>query len=186
MSETKKPFRVWSADREKRYGIVADSFQNLKIKAAQKLDISLCEDNKLVLEEDGTMIDESYWETLKDHTRLILLHPSETWKPQPLWPPDLDDKKVDFVDGNNLQNLTAEQLFVKLQHNPAIMVMLDLSEMETIKDADFDQIDGQKVNKELAKGLQEKCVDLYLMKKKEQEALEVIELLQKKKSSVCS
>lgn len=183
----KKPFRVWSADRAKRYGIVAENFQNLKVKSAEKLGVKSTENIKLVLEEDGTQIDESYWEVLKDQTRLILLQPSEVWQPQPVWPPDIGHCKFDLVDGfSSGEKVTSEKLFMKLQQNPAIMVLLSLQEMEIIKDTDVDLIDGKYINKEMAKELQDKCVEIYLMKKKETEALEVIDLIKQKNADVCT
>lgn len=179
----KRPLKVWSADREKRYGIVVDTYENLKIKAAEKLGVIFNNDIRLVLEEDGTLVDESYWEHLKDHTRVMLLEPTDIWRPATLWPPMKNDPNIDFVDGNSGEQLSSEKLFEKLQQNPAIMVLLKLSEMEMIKDADLDEIDGSRINKDMARDLQEKCTDLYLMKKKEQEALEVIDLIKQKKGN---
>ena len=79
----KKPFKVQDAERKHcklngPVGLTASSLQELKKKAASKLNISgKC---RIVLEEDGTEIeDEEYFSTLEPQTVLVVLRPEQHW-----------------------------------------------------------------------------------------------------------
>jgi len=68
----RKAIKVWSADRKLRYGVVAESFQDFIEKGAAKLGIKNTSSIKVTL-FDETIIDEDYWKTLPNHTRLFFI-----------------------------------------------------------------------------------------------------------------
>ena len=79
-----RPFKVTDRLRQIRKGIAATSLIDLKQKAMEKFE---CDDDRevyLVLEEDGTELDdedEEYFQTLPDNTRLMLLLRPDIWSP---------------------------------------------------------------------------------------------------------
>uniref|UniRef100_A0A3P8XMF2 CIDE-N domain-containing protein n=1 Tax=Esox lucius TaxID=8010 RepID=A0A3P8XMF2_ESOLU len=74
-----KPFRVTSADRTIKKGIMADGLQDLLNKAIDSLRVSCV---TLVLDEDGTGVDtEEFFLTLTDNTVLMVLEKGQLWTP---------------------------------------------------------------------------------------------------------
>ena len=169
--------RVWSQDRKERHGIVASCLDEVKTKGAAKLNYSDASSLSVVLEEDGTHVDDSYWETLTPDTRLILLLPNEVWKPSPLPVPSnvffLNDETDSSADGQQ----RALNLFTALQQNPASVALLSLSDLEVIKDANLRAPEFSKHCSQSSVELQELCIEFYVKKKKEAEALELVDLL---------
>ena len=74
--------------RQIKKGIVAKSLKDLMKKSVEKLGYDERQEVYLVLEEDGTEIDdEEYCQSLADNTRLMLLHQQDLWSP--VGPPHL-------------------------------------------------------------------------------------------------
>ncbi|XP_033729011.1 uncharacterized protein LOC117318117 [Pecten maximus] len=80
-TQTTKPFKVFSRDREARKGVVASSFEDLKDGCKEKFVLDSTARITFVLEEDGTEIDTSYFKTLPANTKLILLVDDDVWQP---------------------------------------------------------------------------------------------------------
>ena len=77
----KRPYKVTDRMRQIRKGIVASSLKDLRQKAMEKFGYA-DEDVYLVLEEDGTELDdEEYFQSLPDNTRLMLLLHQDIWSP---------------------------------------------------------------------------------------------------------
>lgn len=76
-----RPFKIWSADRTSKQTIVAGSLREL----IERGKISLaCNDDDItiVLEEDGTEVDEEdYFKMLPTNTVFLLLKSGEKWQP---------------------------------------------------------------------------------------------------------
>eukprot|EP00091_Calanus_sinicus_P020266 TRINITY_DN5441_c0_g1_i2.p1 TRINITY_DN5441_c0_g1~~TRINITY_DN5441_c0_g1_i2.p1 ORF type:complete len:142 (-),score=41.84 TRINITY_DN5441_c0_g1_i2:71-496(-) len=78
----KRPFKVTDRLRQIRKGIVAKSLKDLIRKALDKLNYADGCEVYLVLEEDGTEVDdEEYFQSLPDNTRLMLLLDQDIWSP---------------------------------------------------------------------------------------------------------
>eukprot|EP00091_Calanus_sinicus_P020265 TRINITY_DN5441_c0_g1_i1.p1 TRINITY_DN5441_c0_g1~~TRINITY_DN5441_c0_g1_i1.p1 ORF type:complete len:142 (-),score=41.00 TRINITY_DN5441_c0_g1_i1:60-485(-) len=76
----KRPFKVTDRLRQIRKGIVAKSLKDLIRKALDKLNYADGCEVYLVLEEDGTEVDdEEYFQSLPDNTRLMLLLDQDIW-----------------------------------------------------------------------------------------------------------
>ena len=74
--------------RQIKKGIVAKSLKDLMKKSVEKLGYDERQEVYLVLEEDGTEIDdEEYFQSLADNTMLMLLHQQDLWSP--VGPPHL-------------------------------------------------------------------------------------------------
>lgn len=76
------PYKVWSCNRETRKAVVAHSLSDLRTKGGEKLGYSTPSNLRVVLENDGTEVeDENYFKTVDKDTVFILLRPGERWFP---------------------------------------------------------------------------------------------------------
>ncbi|CAN7987425.1 unnamed protein product [Ixodes pacificus] len=77
-----KPHKVWSCDRQTRKCVVACCLDELRTKGAAKLGYSKSSDLKIVLEIDGTEVeDDNYFQHAERDTVFLMLQPSEKWLP---------------------------------------------------------------------------------------------------------
>ncbi|XP_060066685.1 DNA fragmentation factor subunit alpha-like [Ylistrum balloti] len=77
---TARPFRIWSYDRSVKKGIIASSLHELVQKGREKVGILPEETVRVVLEEDGTEIDDDdYFLFLPHNTTLMLLTRDQSW-----------------------------------------------------------------------------------------------------------
>uniref|UniRef100_A0A6P7F2H6 Uncharacterized protein LOC114325887 isoform X2 n=1 Tax=Diabrotica virgifera virgifera TaxID=50390 RepID=A0A6P7F2H6_DIAVI len=81
-SRGKRPFKLWDGRRNVRKGLVVGSLEELVLRGRDKLGLSLGEPVRLVLESDGTQVEDAeYFRTLPANTILLLLRPGERWLP---------------------------------------------------------------------------------------------------------
>jgi len=79
----RRPFKVMDRFRLFRKGIMAATLEELIIKAKEKFDLDKWTEVYLVIEQDGTEVDdEEYFSTLADNTVFILLYKEDIWSPQ--------------------------------------------------------------------------------------------------------
>ncbi|MBN3326184.1 DFFA factor, partial [Atractosteus spatula] len=77
-----KPCRVCNYSRKKSYGIAVPSLDQLKIKGSELLGFTSEDLVSVVLEEDGTIVeDEAYFLCLPLNTKFMLLKDKERWAP---------------------------------------------------------------------------------------------------------
>ncbi|XP_054165415.1 uncharacterized protein LOC128962985 [Oppia nitens] len=77
-----RPYKIWSSNREIRKSVVAQSLVELKVRAADKLGYDNVTDLRVVLESDGTEVeDETYFQTAEKDTIFLLLKAEERWLP---------------------------------------------------------------------------------------------------------
>ncbi|XP_071393963.1 cell death activator CIDE-3 [Centroberyx affinis] len=80
-----KPFRVTSADRSVKKGIMADGLQDLINKVMDSFNVPCV--SALVLDEDGTGVDtEEFFQTLSDSAVLMVLEKGQKWTSSPSSP----------------------------------------------------------------------------------------------------
>ncbi|KAI3356818.1 hypothetical protein L3Q82_003479 [Scortum barcoo] len=78
----RKPCKVCNFTRQKSYGLVVPSLNELKVKGCEFLGFSPGDQVTVVLEDDGTIVkDESYFLCLPVNTKFMLLHEKERWSP---------------------------------------------------------------------------------------------------------
>ncbi|XP_018022038.1 uncharacterized protein LOC108678190 [Hyalella azteca] len=191
---SKKPVRVWSCDRKLRYGIVADSWKQLQ----EKIDLKFSLGGKnfsVVLEEDGTLVDETFWEAVEAQKRLMVVQEHECWVPAPVPIPNflsgMQDLPIDSSDTTDAAPAVAHHtihMFIELQNNPAALALLNLDNLELIKDIDLDEILNSEgsygLDKEFCKKIQDMSIELYVKRRTESQAMEYIELLKEFQVSV--
>ncbi|XP_061121473.1 DNA fragmentation factor subunit alpha [Syngnathus typhle] len=78
----RKPCKVCNFTRQKSYGLVVPSLEELKVKGSEFLGFTPHDPVTVVLEDDGTIVeDEAYFWCLPLNTKFMLLHEKETWSP---------------------------------------------------------------------------------------------------------
>ncbi|XP_036389402.1 DNA fragmentation factor subunit alpha [Megalops cyprinoides] len=81
MSEL-KPCKVCNYTRQKSYGLVVSSLDQLKVKGGETLGFTPDLPVSVVLEDDGTIVeDEAYFLCLPSNTKFMLLNEKERWAP---------------------------------------------------------------------------------------------------------
>ncbi|XP_069545118.1 DNA fragmentation factor subunit alpha [Brachyistius frenatus] len=77
-----RPCKVCNFTRQKSYGLVVPSLNEMKIKGCEFLGFSPSHPVTVVLENDGTIVeDQAYFLCLPANTKFMLLHEKETWSP---------------------------------------------------------------------------------------------------------
>ncbi|XP_020279201.1 uncharacterized protein LOC109852443 isoform X2 [Pseudomyrmex gracilis] len=78
----KRPFKIWDSWRNVRKGLVVSNFEELIVRGKEKLGVPQNENVSLVLESDGTQVEDGeYFKTLGNNTILLLLRHGERWCP---------------------------------------------------------------------------------------------------------
>lgn len=81
-STSQRPYKVWSSDRQKRKSITAANLSEFKTRAAEKLGYEEYTRVRVVLESDGTEVeDDCYFQSAEKDTVFLLLRDSECWQP---------------------------------------------------------------------------------------------------------
>ncbi|XP_043493201.1 uncharacterized protein LOC122518372 [Polistes fuscatus] len=81
-SRSKRPFKIWDSWRNVRKGLVVSNFEELIHRGKEKLGVPQNENVSLVLESDGTQVEDGeYFKTLANNTILLLLRHGERWCP---------------------------------------------------------------------------------------------------------
>ena len=80
MAETRRrPYKICNSERTKTTGIVVESLEELKEKAAPKLGITVAS-CRVFLERDGTEVDdEEYFGFLEDQTKFMIVSDGDEW-----------------------------------------------------------------------------------------------------------
>ncbi|XP_039296530.1 uncharacterized protein LOC111058367 [Nilaparvata lugens] len=78
----KRPFKIWDSWRNIRKSLVVSSLKDLELRGREKLQIPAGESVRLVLESDGTQVEDGeYFRTLPNNTVILLLRQGERWYP---------------------------------------------------------------------------------------------------------
>lgn len=148
------------------------------------------QDFAVVLEDDGTVVDEAFWEGVEPQKRLIVLKADESWQPPPTAIPNIfqyakglssDDATDGVGDSTDSAAHHTIHMFIELQNNPAAMALLNMENLELIKDIDLDDVLNNEgsygLDKEFCKRIQDMSIELYVKRRTEADAMEYINLL---------
>ena len=79
---SRRPYKVMDRTRAVKMGLMASSLEELTLSSKRKLAYPRDQEVVMVLEEDGTVVNEDdYFQTLEPNTVLMLLHLGERWSP---------------------------------------------------------------------------------------------------------
>lgn len=131
-----KACKVCNISREKHYGLAVTSLDQLRIKGGEALGFSPSASVSVVLEDDGTIVeDEAYFMCLPANTKFMLLHANEIWMHQGTAQPcrkctvlEVDGK--DTVDGFESWRSLAEQL----RQDLASIILMSEADLQSLID----------------------------------------------------
>lgn len=181
---TGKAFKITDSKREVKKGVVAASLEDLTAKVTKKLELPTESEFTVVLEVDGTEIDDDeYFATLDPQTSLMILHKDEKWRPTA---PDvfsfdqLDD--VNCKGGDSHQELAG--LVGKLKHNLCHVSLLGGPELEMLSDMDPESIvDITFPDKIFLEQLKEASGRYLSEKRQAQDAMDLLKLYHEKETA---
>ncbi|CAL8254445.1 unnamed protein product [Arctogadus glacialis] len=137
-----RPCKVCDFKRQHSIGVVVTSLEQLKIKGGESLPIGPGAPVKVVLEEDGTIVDdEIYFLCLPSNTKFMLLGPQQMWCPVrridggTSWMNrDSMLLEVDAVDGSISQVEPWWLLAQQLKQNMSSIITMSETDLQTLVD----------------------------------------------------
>ncbi|XP_030280126.1 DNA fragmentation factor subunit alpha [Sparus aurata] len=138
----RKPCKVCNFTRQKSYGLVVPSLDELKVKGCEFLGLSPSEPVTVVLEDDGTIVeDEAYFLCLPLNTKFMLLHEKEAWSPLrkmdggTAWMArDSMMLETDTVDASSAEPPWVD-LAQQLKQDLASIILMSEADLQTLVDA---------------------------------------------------
>jgi len=155
---TRKPYKLMDRTRTIKKGVTASSLDELLGLARQKLGYKPKQDVYLVLEEDGTEIDENdYFQTLPENTTLMLLFTEDRWSPF---------ATIDQTDSAAASRNRLVEILCRLEKDPGTIALLDGSDLELLAEMDMKETMTRfpRFNNAFLKQLQE-ASDRHLLEK---------------------
>ncbi|XP_063436624.1 lipid transferase CIDEB-like [Mytilus trossulus] len=131
----KRPFRVTDSHRRGRKGIAASSYENIMQQCADRFQFT--GPLSLFVEEDGTEIDEDFFELLPSNTLLMVIKAGEDWNPVPQ--PSTSQSAEPYLN-NESQRVTdmvckirkAEVGSIKVRSNVYITIILSFKQIDNM------------------------------------------------------
>lgn len=142
MTETKaRWFRTYSADRKLRKAVGASTLEELISEAKRKFGVDSADEVSIVLEEDGTCVDEEeyFQHGLHSSSVLMLLKSDETWTE--CGEAEMDDVDADEPDSavsDDDENVRLRQLCSRLHRDLKHILLLSTADCQVLVDADRD------------------------------------------------
>lgn len=179
MSGSSRPFKVWSSDRSSKKSVTASTLEDLKAKGKGKLGVPAEEKVNVVLEEDGTEVDEEdYFTFLPFNTTVMILRHEETWRP-PGAERGKDEPDAMIGDGQQISD-RVKQLARGLHHDIARIITFsneDLHEMVSVSPVYLAQLLCD--TETYATVVQEACQRHLDEREQATEAMDLLKLYQK-------
>lgn len=174
-----KPHKVWSCDRQTRKCVVASSLDELRTKGAAKLGYNNPFDLKVVLEEDGTEVeDENYFQRAERDTVFLMLQPNEKWLP-----PGVEALRAgcDVVDSSeescytfSSECLDPPTLLRHLEMDTGKLTLFTEEQLEVLADTSIESVDPELFSRTFVETVIDTCGRLLVEKREAQEAIELI------------
>ncbi|XP_028850215.1 DNA fragmentation factor subunit alpha [Denticeps clupeoides] len=135
-----KPCKVCRFDRQKSYGVVAHSLDQLKTKGSELLGFCPGSTVSVLLEEDGTVVeDEAYFLCLPSNTKFMLLRDKEMWSPAvridggTAWLRS-DSVEADAVDHASAETGAWQCLSSQLKQDLTAIILMSEAELQSLVD----------------------------------------------------
>ncbi|XP_065204134.1 DNA fragmentation factor subunit alpha-like [Planococcus citri] len=164
------PYKVVDSTRQTKYGVVASSYQDLIDKAGEKFGTSF---TKVLLEEDGTIADAEYFETLPANTCLMLLKNNEEWVPVS-HSYFQNTENQDLTDGVNNPRLV--EILTRLRNDISYLPLLRIEDLELLTEMDVDSF-GDIPDKKFLELIQEASIRFLNDKRDAKDAIDALRFL---------
>lgn len=160
------PYKIVDVTREKKFGVVAKSLQDLVNRACEKL--NLTGPIKVLLELDGTEVDEEeYFCTLDKNTTIMLVSPDQNWAPPGRKRP---------ADETDASGRGLEGLLSRLQSDIGHVSVLGGCELELLSDMDPDSLTDIVPDKVFLDQIKEASGRILSDKRQAQEAMDLLKM----------
>jgi len=178
-----RPFKVWSADRAIRKGIIAGSLTDLIRKGKIKLDIHEAEGVVVVLEADGTEVDDDYFRRIEENTVVLLLKAGERWYPPgveairavPPVPSFHGDVTDSTIEDSNEERIAS--LLPALRQNLGAIFLLSVEELEFLADMNVQQHVVHEEDADYLIRIRDTCSRILGERREATEAMNVLQVL---------
>lgn len=185
-----KPHKVWSCDRQTRKCVVASSLDELRTKGAAKLGYNNPFDLKIVLEIDGTEVeDENYFQRAERDTVFLMLQPNEKWLP-----PGVEALRAGFdvVDsGEEIPCVFSSNCMdpnVILRHleiDTGKLALLTEEQLELLAEMPGESVNTALFSGSFVESVSETCGRLLVEKREAREAIEFIKVFSQSSQESC-
>ncbi|XP_032377102.1 DNA fragmentation factor subunit alpha [Etheostoma spectabile] len=180
----RKPCKVCNFTRQKSYGLAVPSLDDLKIKGCEFLGFSPGEPVTVVLEDDGTIVqDQAYFLCLPSNTKFMLLHEKERWSPGcrmdggTAWMArDSMVLEADTVD-NSSAVACWWHLAQQLKQDIASIILMSEADLQTLVDAPCPELaSAMGFEEKKAEDLQETLQGVLDRREEERQSKELLQL----------
>merc|ERR1719410_2569576 len=155
----RRPFKVLDRMRTTKKGLMAGTLEELIRSGKEKLSYLAEQAVIVVLEEDGTEVDEEdYFQTLEENTELILLHSGERWSPF---------VSHDVTDSGDTPEASQRliSILLRLEAEPGTIALLSEEELELVSSVeDYDCSNFPRYDKPFLEHLK-KAAEKHLVEK---------------------
>uniref|UniRef100_A0A2R5L7R3 Putative cell death activator cide-b protein n=1 Tax=Ornithodoros turicata TaxID=34597 RepID=A0A2R5L7R3_9ACAR len=184
-----RPHKVWSCDRQTRKCVVVSTLEDLRLKGAAKLGYSNSSELKIVLEIDGTEVeDENYFQLAERDTVFQMLQPNEKWLPPGVEALRAGDE-TDYESHKLPAMVSCSDPVVLLKYlekDIANLLLFSSKQVEIVSRIPIDSLDPQQFNLAFAEAVIEACEKLVLEKQNAEDAINFYKNLTKESDEIDS
>jgi len=131
----RKPYKVLDRTRTFKKGVMASSLDEFILSSRRKLSYPPEKQLVVVLEEDGTEVDEDdYFQTLETNTTLMLLYSDDKWSPFQSF--------GDVTDHGDNQNAKLILILSRLSEDPGSITLLSEADLELLLEMDVSTLNS--------------------------------------------
>lgn len=139
----RKPLKLWDVHRNNKLGLVAGSLQEFVTKGKARLHVEDSAKVRVVLEEDGTAVeDEEYFSTLDPHTVLMLIPPGHRWTDSKTFEYTVQIEDEPDASSAGGPSARRSQLLQRLRTDPGYIALLGGTDLELLGELTPDQATG--------------------------------------------
>ncbi|KAK0168915.1 hypothetical protein PV327_002671 [Microctonus hyperodae] len=179
------PYKIVDCNREKRKGITASSLEDLINVARNRLAIPNDADLTIVLEQDGTEVDdEEYFATLERNTNLMVLQGDEKWATpgsvntasRYIVVDNVDNGRRTNDDNSRRYQNAIEPLVSTLHGDPSHISLLGGNDLELLSDMNPDSLADIVPDRLFLEQLKEASGRFLAEKRQAQESMALLQM----------
>ncbi|XP_034188688.1 DNA fragmentation factor subunit alpha [Osmia lignaria lignaria] len=179
------PYKIVDHAREKRKGITASSLKELTSIARSRLSLPLDAELTIVLEQDGTEVDdEEYFATLERNTSLMVLYGEQKWvaagsskaASRYIVVDDVDNIEGGQRDEVRRRRPPIEPLVSSLHGDPSHISLLGGNDLELLSDMDPDSLADIVPDRIFLEQLKEASGRFLAEKRQAQESMALLQM----------
>ncbi|XP_064599201.1 DNA fragmentation factor subunit alpha-like [Liolophura sinensis] len=178
-SSTGKPYKVWNKDRSLKKALTAHSLEEVISKGKTKLGLRSEAPVKLVLNEDGTEIDEEdYFTFLPNNTTFLLMSPDDKWRPEGC--EEVSTDEPDYLSPDSAQRDRLRHQVEGLRRDITRIITFSNDDLQSVIDMTVDELCSLlQDTRDFAQSLQSACQRHLDERQQTAEAIDLLRLYHK-------